>query len=227
MRFIGCLLAKVGLDCVTCGLDVDRGRERDADDTAARTAPQTTPTCWPDVRGHARVQRPIRGDRDRAGGTRCRCRGGLGDRQAGCRRRVDFLCERAVWPHELEVLLYRGGLPSIGQELPERGGVLVGVEGASGEISSIQRRSRALRQPASRRSPSGETRSPGRSWHTPVRRLSPSTPPAHASFRRTRSLPAPAPAADRIRRRRFISLGSPRRPDAAASGRKLLTTSER
>src|SRR3979409_2713575 len=62
-RFNGRLLAKVGLDCVTGGLDIEHGWERDAYDPSARQLRQRCQLLR-EVRRHALEQRPIRGDRD-------------------------------------------------------------------------------------------------------------------------------------------------------------------
>src|SRR5689334_815129 len=65
IRFMGWLLTKVGLDCVTRGLDVNRGRERHADTASTGKAGEEA-RLLRDVPCHAREQRPVGRDRHRA-----------------------------------------------------------------------------------------------------------------------------------------------------------------
>ncbi len=67
----GRLLAKVGLDCVARGLDVDGRRERDPDHAPSGEAGERRDLLR-DVRRHRREERPVRRDRDTDRGARGR-----------------------------------------------------------------------------------------------------------------------------------------------------------
>ena len=125
--FIGRLLAKVGLDRVARGLDVDGGRERDADDAAARELPTArrpagrhSPPCSRTASRYEGIEIAPRRPGRRRGAARA-------TRQTRRRRRLRAR-ERAVRPGELEVLRDRGGLAGVGQQLPERRRVLARVQ---------------------------------------------------------------------------------------------------
>ena len=223
-RFMGCLLAKVGLDCVARGLDVDGGRERDADHASSREARERCHLLR-DVGGHRREERPVRGDRDADRGAEVDAEQRPRDLEAG-RPAAAPGRERPVGPRELEVLGDRGGLAGVGEQLRQRGRMLGRAQRAVGEVAR-----RGAADELRRGRPRVEVREQelgglpeARERELVVGRGQAAARPRGAARPLTAS---PAPAAERRRLRRFIpgvrSLSLPMPQEHP--GRRKLTTS--